>query len=73
MTIYQQGALTRHALEKKAKSVPQFAGFKPPEVFEMSFGWFQTKKKRGYTDEQAEQFMAGYRAAHELLEQGERH
>lgn len=66
LTVFQLGALTHREIAKKAKRVPSFAGFLDPEIFKRSLGWFQTKKKRGYTEEQASEFMEGFTAAHEL-------
>jgi len=67
LSIYQQGAITRYELEKKAKASPAFAAFKDPKLFAISFGWHQAKKKRGYTEEQAAEFLRGFSDACPLL------
>lgn len=66
LNLRQQGAILYLELEKKAKRTPAFAGFLDPKIFAMSFGWFQTKRKRHYTERQAELFLAGFAAAHKL-------
>ena len=68
LTIYQQGALTWLELKKKARRTPAFAGFLDHKVFAMSLGWCQTKKKRGYTEEQAAQFLKGFEDASKVIE-----
>lgn len=66
LTIYQVGALTYHELQKKAAEVPSFVGFLDPPIFFRSFGWFQTKNKRGYTDKECASFRKGFEAARAL-------
>ncbi len=60
------GFNTFNELVKKAIKVSTFEGFMDPKIFSMSFGWFQTKKKRGYTEEQAQQFMEGFGGARRI-------
>lgn len=60
LSIYHQGALTFLELRKKAAKEPSFAGFLDPVVFFKSFGWFQTRKKRGYNEEQIREFVGGF-------------
>lgn len=63
LTVYQQGALTYLELLKKVKKTPAFAGFLDSQVFGASFGWYLTKKKRGYTDQEEAQFLLGFKHA----------
>ena len=72
LTIYQTGALTHFELVKKAKKVPAFGGFLDPKIFFMSFGWFQTKKKRGYSEDQCAQFIKGFKDAARLAAEDRR-
>ena len=60
---FVSGFNTFDALAKKALKNPSWAGFMEPGVFAASFGWFQTKAKRGYSSQQAEQFLRGFQAA----------
>ena len=72
LSLYQLGALTHFELVKKAKTVPTFAGFFDPKIFFMSFGWFQTKKNRNYSEQDCIKFRAGFTAA-ENLRQDDNH
>jgi hypothetical protein len=63
LSIYYQGALTFLELRKKAAAEPSFAGFLDPAVFFTSFGWFQTRKKRGYSEAQIREFVDGFAGA----------
>lgn len=68
VTVYQLGAVTYHELVKKAQIEPVWAVFLDPRVFEMSFGWFQTRKRRGYSAEDAASFMEGFRAGKMIVD-----
>ncbi len=63
LSLRMQGAWTFLELQKKAATAPDFAGFLQPAVFFKSLGWFQTKKKRGYTAEQVKEFEGGFAEA----------
>jgi hypothetical protein len=60
--MYAFGKKARKAMARK----PEFHGFLDWNIFKMSFGFYQTKKKNGWTDEQVEFFGRGFRGEKEV-------